>query len=219
MWLGGLQFAPIMDLWLQGWYHQVSDVLRIAYLDADYVYRLSTTSYLRLAGQYTDQRSDGSNALTGKAFSTSNAQAYGEYGLNWLTVYGVYSRTGSGADIRLPFSSGPIYTQQVTRTFVRAHEKVWQLGIGADLGTWLPGLGGFFDVTSGKDAINAATSAKAADETEYDLGVAWTLKQKGAYLDGLRARIRHGWVTDKTSVGDRHSTDLRIDINLPINLL
>ena len=219
MWMGGLQFAPIADLWLQGWYHRVTDVLGITYLDADYVHRLSRESYLRLAGQYTDQRSNGSNTLTGRAFSTSNAQAYGEYGLNWLTLYGAYSRTGSGADIRLPFSSGPIYTQQVTRTFVRAHERAWQLGIGADVGTWLSGLSGFFDVTRGKDAINAATGARAADEIEYDVGVVWVLKQKGSYLDGLRARIRHGWVTDQTNVGDKHSTDLRIDVNLPFNLL
>lgn len=219
MWMGGLQFAPMKDLWVQGWYHQVSDVIRIGFLDADYVYRLSKVSYLRLAGQYTDQRSDGSNALTGRPFSTSNAQAYGEYGMDWLTLYGAYSRTGSGADIRLPFSSGPIYTQQVTRTFVRAHESVWQLGIGADLGARAPGLTAYFDATSGKDAIDPGSGAKLADEIEYNVGAVWTLKQKGSYLDGLRTRIRYGWVTDQTSVGDKKSTDLRIDINLPISLL
>jgi hypothetical protein len=41
--------------------------------------------------------------------------------------------------------------------------------------------------------------------------------QKGSFFDGLRARFRYGWVTDQTSVGDQHSTDLRIDVNLPIN--
>src|SRR5450755_4290795 len=123
MWVGGLQFAPMKDFSVQGWYHRVDDVIRIAFLDTDYVYRLSKTSYLRLAGQYTDQRSDGSNTLTGKPFSTSNAEAYGEFGMDWMTLYGVHSRTGSGANINLPFSSGPIFTQQVTRTFVRAHES------------------------------------------------------------------------------------------------
>jgi outer membrane porin, OprD family len=219
MWMGGVQFAPMKDVWVQGWYHVVSDVMRISFVDADYVYRLSKESHLRFAAQYTDQRSEGSNALTGKAFSTSNAQAYGEYGMNWLTVYGAYSRTGSGADLRLPFTSGPIYTQQVTRTFIRAHETAWQLGVGADLATWAPGVTAFVDVTSGKDAINANTGAKLADQLEYDAGAVWTLKQKGSYLDGLRARVRYGWVTDKTQVGDKKSTDLRIDVNLPINLL
>lgn len=93
------------------------------------------------------------------------------------------------------------------------------MGVGADLGTWAPGLTAYFDVTSGKDAINASSGAKLADELEYDVGAVWALKQKGSHLDGLRTRIRYGWVTDQTSVGDKKSTDLRIDINLPINLL
>jgi hypothetical protein len=219
LWMGGLQFAPLKDFWVQGWYHVVSDVIRISYLDADYVVHLSKESYLRLGGQFTDQRSDGSNELTGKPFSTRNAQAYGEYGTGWLTFYGAYSRTGSGADIRMPFTSGPIYTQQILRSFVRAHESALQLGVGTDLGAWAPGLTGYVDVTSGKDAINPASGAKLADALEYDLGAVWTLKQKGSSLDGLRTRARYGWVTDQTSVGDKKSTDLRFDINLPVNLL
>ena len=217
MWMGGLQFAPMKDLWVQGWYHQSSDVLRIAYLDADYVMRLSKDSYLRLAGQYTDQRSDGSNALTGKPFSTRNTQVYGEYGSGWLTFYGAYSQTGSGADIRMPFTSGPIFTQQVTRSFVRANESAWQLGLATDLAAWLPGVSAYVDVTSGQDAVNPSSGAKLADETEYNVGAVWTLRQKGAFYDGLRSRIRSAWIVDETTAGDKTSTDFRIDINLPIN--
>ena len=87
MWTGGLQFAPVKDLWIQGWYHQVRDVIRIAFLDADHVTRLSDKRYLRVAGQYTDQRSDGANALTGQSFSTQNVQAYVEYGINLREGY------------------------------------------------------------------------------------------------------------------------------------
>jgi outer membrane porin, OprD family len=217
MWMGGLQYAPMKDFWMQGAYYVSPDVIRIGYLDTDYVLRLAEKSYFRLAGQYTDQRSDGSNALTGQPFSTSNAQAYAEFGNDWVTLYGAYSRTGSGADIRLPFASGPIYTQQVTRTFVRAHERAWQLGIGSDFGSWVSGLSGWVDVTSGTGAINSTTGANLANEIEYDLGTVYALKLKGSLFDGLRARFRYAWVTDQTSVGDQHSTDLRIDVNLPIN--
>jgi len=219
LWLGGLQYAPVKDFWMQGAYYVSNDVIRIGYLDSDYVMRLAGKSYLRVAAQYTDQRSDGSNALTGQSFSTTNAQAYAEWGDDRLTLYGAHSRTGSGADIRLPFTSGPIYTQQVTRTFVRAHETTWQLGMGVDFGTWAPGISGWLDVTSGKDAINPTSGAKLADEIEYDIGAVYTLKQRGSFFDGLRARIRYGRVTDQTSVGDKQSTDLRIDVNVPINLL
>jgi len=101
---------------------------------------------------------------------------------------------------------------------VRAPETAWQLGIGVDVGTWAPGISGWFDVTSGTGANNPTNGAKLADEIEYDIGAVYTLKQKGSYFDGLRARIRYGRVNDQSSAGDKHSTDLRIDINLPISL-
>ncbi|MBL8351106.1 MAG: OprD family outer membrane porin [Burkholderiaceae bacterium] len=217
LWSGGVQFAPVKDFWVQGWVHRSSDVIRIGFVDADYVARLSAASWLRLAGQYSDQRSDGSNALTGQAFATSNTQVYAEYGLDWLSFYGTWSRTGSGADMRFPFSSGPIYTQQIMRSFTRAHESAWQLGLGTDLGRWASGLSAYVDVTRGSDAINPASGAALADATEVDAGAVWTLKQKGSAFDGLRARLRYAWVTDKTSTGDQKSSDLRIDLNLPID--
>lgn len=219
MWYAGVQGSPAKDFWLQGWYYRSPDVLRIGWLDGDYVLRLAESSYLRLAGQYADQRSDGVNLLTGAPFSTSNAQGYGEYGIGMWTLYGAYSRTGSGADLRTPFSSGPIYTQQVTRTFVRAHERASQLGVGMDFSAWVPGVTTYFDWTHGTDAINATTGARLANETEYDVGALWTYRSKGSSFDGLRARIRYAWVIDNTTRGDPRSTDLRVDVNLPISFL
>jgi len=219
MWMGGVQVAPMKDFWVQGWYHQVPDVIRIGYVDTDYVLHLAEKQYLRLGAQYTDQRSDGANLLTGKPFSTRNAQAYGEYGLDMLTFYGAYTRTGSGAAMQFPFSTGPIYTVQIDRSFVRAHESGWQLGIGADLAAWAPGVTAFADFTTGKDAINASSGAALPDEQETNIGVTWTLRQKGSFFDGLRSRARYSWVTDKAPAGDLKGTDLRIDLNLPINFL
>ena len=219
MWYAGVQGSPGKDFWLQGWYHRSPDVLRIGWLDSDYVLHLAESSYLRLAGQYADQRSDGANLLTGAPFSTSNAQGYAEYGIGMWTLYGTYSRTGSGADLRTPFSSGPIYTQQVTRTFVRAHERAAQLGVGVNFSAWAPGVTTYFDWTRGTDAINATTGARLANETEYDVGAQWTYRSKGTLFDGLRARIRYAWVIDNTTLGDQRTTDLRVDVNLPISFL
>ena len=50
-----------------------------------------------------------------------------------------------------------------------------------------------------------STGTALGDEQEINVGAA---------LDGLR----YAWVTDQTSVGERRSTDLRIDLNLPFNL-
>jgi hypothetical protein len=219
MWSGGVQFSPAKELWLQAWYHRIADVIRIGWLDGDWVMRFPGSSYLRLAGQYADQRSDGAALLTGKQFSTSNFQAYAEYGISPWTIYSAYSRTGSGADIRNPFTSGPIYTQQVIRTFVRAHETAWQLGLGVDFSAWAPGVSTYADVTRGTGAINPTSGAGLPNATEYDIGAIWVYKSKGSFFDGLRSRIRWAWVIDNISSGDQRSTDLRIDINLPISLL
>jgi len=219
MWMGGAQFVPTPGAYVQAWYHHVPDVIRIGYLDGDYVIPLEDKRYLRLAGQYTDQRSEGSNELNkGRPFSTHNAQAYGEIGIDALKFYGALSATGHGAAIRMPFTSGPIYTSQVTRTFVNAGEKAWQIGIAADMSALLPGLSGWLDYTSGSDLVDSNTGAALPDETELDLGIVWSHRQKGSFWDGFRARFRYGWVTDKKATGDASTTDLRLDVNLPIRL-
>jgi hypothetical protein len=102
---------------------------------------------------------------------------------------------------------------------VRAHERATQLGVGLNFSAWAPGVSAYFDWTRGTDAINATTGARLADETEYNVGALWTYRSKGSFFDGLRSRIRYAWVIDNTALGDQRTTDLRIDVNLPISLL
>ena len=218
MWFGGVQFSPANEVWLQGWVHGVPDVIRIGWIDADAVLRLAESRHLRIAGQVSDQRSDGAALLTGSAFSTRNAQAYAEAGLGNWTLYGALSRTGSGANLSNPLSSGPIYTQQLVRAFVRAHESAWQLGAAIDFSLWAPGVSAFVDATRGTGAIDPATGIRLADETELDIGALWVYRASGSWFDGLRSRIRWATVTDSNAAGDRRSTDLRIDFNLPFSL-
>ena len=54
---------------------------------------------------------------------------------------------------------------------------------------------------------------------EYDVGAVWTFRQKGSFFDGMRSRVRYGWVYDRESTGNQKATDFRIDINLPIKFL
>ena len=212
----GVQVSPIKDAWIQAWYHEVPDVLRIAFLDGDYVNRLSKTSYLRIGTQYASQGSVGANALTGGAFSTHHAGLYGEFGWDAYTVYGALTQTGSGADLRLPFTSGPNYTQQLVRSFTRAGEATHLIGIGVNLDAVAKGLSAWTDWAGGRDAVKPGGAGALPDETELNVGVVWTYRDKGSILDSLRVRARAGWITDKTSAGDKRTTDYRIDVNLPI---
>ena len=92
-------------------------------------------------------------------------------------------------------------------------------GVGVDLSSWARGVSTYADVTRGTGAINATSRAGLREATEYDIGAVWTYKSKGSFFDGLRSRIRYAWVTDNIPSGDQRSSDLRIDINLPISLL
>jgi hypothetical protein len=219
MTMAGLQWSPLPGLWTQAWYHQVNDVLNIGFFDFDYVSRLSKESYWRLATQYTSQTSAGGSALTGSSFSTWNWEGYGEFGWQWLTLYGAYSTIGEGQQIRTPFSSGPIYTQMVTRSFTQAGEDTWLLGVAVKLDALAPGLSFWFDVADGRNAVNPNTGAALPDEREYDIGFVWTYREKGSMFDGLRVRLRNRWVYDYGPAGTKSGTDLRLDINWPIPFL
>jgi hypothetical protein len=215
--MAGLQWSPMKDFWVQGWYHRSDGVLGIAFLDLDYVHRFSNEEYLRFGTQYTRQDSAGGTALAKTSFSTWNWAAYGEYGWNWLTLYGAYSTVGEEQQIRTPFSSGPIYTQLLTRNFTRAGEDTWLFGMGVNLGRWWPGLSTWFELADGRNAIDPVKALELGGEREYDVGVVWTYREKGSAFDGSRIRARAGWVFDYLPSGStQRGTDYRIDINWPI---
>lgn len=171
-------------------------MLSIGFVDLDYVNRLSKESHFRLRTQYTKETSAGGTELTGRSFSTWNWEAYGEFGWRWLTLYGAYSTIGEGQQIRVPFSSGPIYTQQITRNFTRAGEDTWLLGVGVNLDEYVRGLSFWVDVADGRNAVNPTSGAALPANREYDVGIVWTFRQKGSIFDGFRARVRNRWVFD-----------------------
>ncbi len=213
MWMGGLQWQPIRDTWVQGWYHQVPDVIGIAWLDLDHVNRLSKESYFRAGTQYTDQRAVGSNLLTGSDFSTWNWAAYGEYGWKWLTLYGAYSTTGKGQQLRNPYTSGPIYTQQLIKSFIRAGEDAWQIGASVSADQLANGLSTFLDYTDGSGAVDPANRSALPDAYEYNVGMAWRYSEKGSIFDGFTARLRYGWAYDEMLFGKERTTNTRFEIN------
>jgi hypothetical protein len=217
--MAGLQWSPMKDLWAQAWYHQVSDVLAIGFADLDYVGRLSKQSYWRLATQYTRQTSAGGTALAGKSFSTSNWEAYGEFGWQQFTFYGAYSTIAKAQQIRTPFSSGPIYTQMLTRNFTQAGEETFVVGGAVKLDSLASGLSLTLDAANGRSAVNPASGAAVPDEREIDFGIHWTYRAKGSMFDGVRARLRKGWVYDSAPTGTQRGTDLRFDLNWPIRFL
>ena len=217
--MAGVQWSPIKDLWTQAWYHRADDVLGIAFVDLDYVQRLQDQRYWRLATQYTRQDSAGGSALVGNSFSTWNWQAYAEFGWPGFKLYGAYSTIADTQQIRTPFSSGPIYTQLLTRSFLRAGEDTVMLGASLALDAVAPGLTMWLEAASGRNAVDAGTDAAVPDESEIDVGVVWNYRKEGSLFDRSRIRARAAWVRDDVPADSPRGTDYRIDVNWPIGFL
>ena len=217
LWTGGLQWSPRKDLWVQGFYYSVKDTIRIGYVDLDWVTRTSKDSYYRVAAQYSDQRSDGANLLTGRAFKTWNAGVYSEFGWHWLKVYGALGKTGEGQQIRTPYSFGPIYITQRIKTFSRAGENAAMLGTTFDLASvGLPGFSIDLNLADGRDALDPVTRATQPKWREYDTDFVYRFGKESA-LSGMQLRFR--WATVKEDFGTRvdRTDDTRFDVNWAVN--
>jgi hypothetical protein len=217
MWTGGLQWSPKKDLWLQGFYYSVADTIRIGYVDVDWVNRTSKDSYYRFAAQYSDQRSEGANLLLGRAFKTWNGGLYGEYGWNWLKLYGALGTTGKGEQIRNFYSYGPFYISQRVKTFSRAGEDAALLGSTFDLTS--AGLRGFsidLNVADGRHAIDPVTHAAQPKWREYDTDFIYAFAKESP-VPGMRVRFRWARVNEDFGTRIDKTTDLRLDLNWAVS--
>jgi len=213
LWNAGLQWSPLKDLWMQFFYYSVQDTLNIAYTDVDWVNRISKDSYYRLGAQVSDQRSTGANLLTGREFRSWNAAAYGEYGWQWLTLYGALGSTGDGQQMRTPYSFGPFYISQRIKVFSRAGEDATMLGSTFNLAPL--GLTGFsidLNVADGRHAIDANTGAPLPKWREFDSDFVYRFP-KDSPVPNMRLRLR--WATVREDFGTRvdRTDDLRLDLN------
>jgi outer membrane OprD family porin len=217
LWTGGLQWSPRKDLWIQGFYYSVKDTLRIGYADLDWVTRTSKDTYYRVAAQYSDQRSDGANLLTGHAFKTWNVGLYGEYGWKWFKIYGALGKTGEAQQIRTPYSFGPFYISQRIKTFSRAGEDAALIGTTFDLAAaGLPGFSIDFNIADGRNAIDSVTRAAQPKWREYDIDFIYRFAKESA-LSGMRLRFR--WGTVKEDFGTRvdRTDDTRFDVTWAVS--
>lgn len=213
LWNAGAQWSPLQDLWLQGFYYWVEDTLSIAYGDVDWVNRLSKDSYYRLAAQFSDQRSTGNNLLIGRDFRTWQAAIYGEYGWQWLTLYGAFGSTGDGQQMRTPYSFGPFYISQRIKTFNRAGEDAALLGSTFNLaGLGFTGFSVDVNFSDGRHAIDANTGAALPRWREFDTDFVYRFARDSA-VPGMRLRLR--WATVREDFGTRvdRTDDFRLDLN------
>jgi hypothetical protein len=195
--------------------HFVNDVINIAYAEADYRWRLGPDLAVTFGVQFTDQRSVGSDLLTGSAFDTQagGARVALRYAGAILTV--AFSTTSSGANIQKPFGGYPGYLSLMESDFDRAGEDAWLVGVAYDFGRLgLRGLSAFVNFAQGTGARDPSTGQPLANEREFDLTVDYRVTERG-WLQGLWLRLR-GAILES---GGNTQTEVRLILNYAFPVL
>lgn len=233
----GVNWKPSDNGMVSASYHNVQNMLNMAYLDYDHVFRFEGTQYLRAAAQWMYQESNGqslmrgANGSPGPSFHTSYGGVYLEARpLPWLIPYLAAGITSERNQIYSPFSLGPSYLIQRIGENSLAGEHTWILGTTFDFASF--GLNGLsFDVSYGqrsKRNVNGNASLPLADWNETATDLIYVFPQEG-FFKNLRARARwasaiqkgDNWSAARNAVVyvDFPTTDVRFDLqlNIPFN--
>jgi hypothetical protein len=217
--VGNLKVRPLAGLALTLHDSYTPDLFNTFYVDGEYAWQVAPDVALRIAGQYTDQRSVGQDLTTSSAFPEWVTNVGGGRVLlthKGATLKAAFTWTGPGNTIQSPYGSYPGYISQLFNDFNRANETAWLVGLAHDFKTvGLPGFTANLEFSSGTNAINPATRAPAPNERELDLNLAYTVQQGS--LRGLRFDARGG-ILDYTDSG-RTGYQLRLILNYEFDLL
>jgi hypothetical protein len=227
----GAIWKPNKNLMLTGSYHAVDDMLNMAYVDLDYVHRLTDKRYVRFGTQFMYQSSNGDSQVSnGRSFDTQYGGVYGEVRLvPWLIGYGMGGLTADGEEIRAPYSIGPSYLIQRVGENSKAGERTWILGSIIDFSS-LGARGLSFDINYGQRSnrhVAHESSKPLADWDELATDLVYFLPPEAGFFSNLRLRARWARVWEKGedwSGGvqgrlDQTRTDVRFDasLNIPFN--
>ena len=219
MWLGSLKTGDPDNYRVRSSVYYVPDILTSNYNDVTIGLPVSEQVRGHLSGQFMVQGSNGLDLLTGAPFGTFAAGLKLDLAWGPLTVWGVFTQTGSSHAYQTPYGQWIGYTKQITKDFDRAGERAWQAGLGLDFAAaGLPGLTFLGSATLGDSAINAATGAPLSRNNEYDFDLIYAVASPSApdWLKPLQLRARAAYV-DQFQAGTLTSiTEYRLILNYEI---
>ena len=203
--LGGANYEQ-KDFSLGAINYYSDDVINIFYTEAKTALSLASGGKVKLAAQFTDQRSTGDNLLMGQSFATRQWGIKGEFGLSAAQLTVGFTDTASGADIQSPWSGHPGYTMAQVQNFNRAGESALILKVAYDLARqWREGASAYALLVHG-----SGRNAPAYNEDEFDLNLQWAYKTGS--LRGLSFRLRYAVVMQRGG-GDPSLNDFRFIVN------
>jgi hypothetical protein len=186
--------------------YQSPDIINIFYSETKVTLPLGGTRELRLAGQFSNQRSTGDNLLTGKDFSNHQWGIKGDLDLGAPMFTLGYTATGSGANMRNPWSAYPGYTDAQVESFNRTRENAFLARAEYNFATHsAPGLTAYALLIRG-----SGVKAPKFNEDEVDVNLQWAPPE--GVLRGTSVRLRYANVKQRGG-GDPNINDFRVILN------
>jgi hypothetical protein len=215
MLFGGLRWRPNEEFMLGGIEYWVADTLNVVYAEVDYLLPLEAPVQIRLAGQFTDQRSVGRDLLTGSSFDTRSFGVRAALSYEKAILNLAFTSTDDEERIRSPWGSDPSFLARMQKNFNRAGEDAWGIGVSYHLDRLgLRGVSGVASYASGRNARNPATGMSQPDQEELDLTLDYRLKE--GRLRGLWFRARAAFLEQDPG---GTTTDFRLIVNYELPLL
>jgi hypothetical protein len=194
------------------------DIINIAYAETRYLLNVTDNLGLLFAAQYTDQRSTGSELLTGSNFHTNQFGLMTSVSYRYGILTLAYTSNAPGANVQNPWSGYPGYTSVMVESFKRAGEQAFMLKGSYNFARFgLDTVTAYALWTHGWGAIDPATKSPVVQEDEYNLDIQW--RPKG-FLDGLWFRARYAYVGARDgSTAGFPINDIRLIVNYDFELL
>jgi hypothetical protein len=180
-----------------------SDIINIAYAEAKDSFVLSERLRLRVAAQYTDQRSVGEDLLLGHPFSAHQFGVKTEVAFAGALLTAAYTGSGKGGtSVQSPWSANPGYTTVQVESFDRSGENAWMARAAYRI-PYLKGLSVYGLYVHG----SSPNVAKQYAQDEYDVNVEW--KATAGKLQGMTLLARYGHVS-QAGPDELHTNQLRL---------
>jgi hypothetical protein len=180
------------------------DIINIAYTEAKMEFDLGGLKP-RLALQFTDQRSVGSDLLFGEDFTARQVGIKAELPVGDALFTAGYTAAGGDSNMQNPWSGYPGYTSVQVEDFNRDGEEAVLLRAAYDI-PWVDGLSAYALWVHGTDP--EADGQFARDEVDFNLQ--WV--PPTGFLKGLSLRVRYALVDQRhADTDDLH--DFRVICN------
>jgi hypothetical protein len=221
-----VKYRPVPGLSTAFMDYYVQDFVNTGFVQAEYDFRQPKDVPNWIIGaNVIDQRSVGSDLLTGSSFQTYQASAKVQMSYVGWTLFAAGSVTGDGSKIFSPYGTKPNYTDMQQASFDNAREKAIGGSVAYDFGyafskAGLSGLSAGAWYTHGWDAIDPSTNLGIPNRDELDLWIQYRPTQ--GPLKGFRLKTQYSNVWQQNNVRNtqpefRFIVDYTVLLRPPIN--